>query len=103
MLEAFGKDPERERLNSGDCFITTRGIADRAREVGNFRNPAAVVLALEFDRKAHAHGGQCSTEERYPGRARREFMSAKAPRTPAEFARDQVLARGGRRPLGAAS
>lgn len=53
MLEPLGDDPEGERLHARDRFVTVNGIAHDARQVSYFRQPTAVVLALQLDCEGH--------------------------------------------------
>lgn len=49
MLEAFGNYPEGECLNARHGFVTVLAIAHDARECGDLREPAAIVLKFELD------------------------------------------------------
>ena len=54
MFEAFGDDSEGERLNSHDGFVAVRAIAHDAGQAGYLGEPAAVIFAIELNRKCHA-------------------------------------------------
>jgi hypothetical protein len=51
VLEALGKDSERERLDMGDGLGASLAVAHGARQGGNFSEPSAIVLPLDFDGK----------------------------------------------------
>ena len=54
VFETFGDHSEGERLNPRDRFVAVRAIAHHARQGGYFGEPAAVVFAIELNRKRHA-------------------------------------------------
>ena len=54
VFEAFGDDSEGEGLNARDGFVMVRAIAHDAGQGGYLGEPAAIVFALELNRKCHA-------------------------------------------------
>ena len=54
MLEAFGNYSERQCLDAGNRLVAVGAVAHDAGEGGNFRDPAAVLLALQFNGESHA-------------------------------------------------
>jgi Tannase and feruloyl esterase len=53
VLQAFGNDPKRQRLNAGNGFIAVDAVAHDAGQGRHFRQPAAVLFALKLDGKDH--------------------------------------------------
>lgn len=54
MLEAVGDYAQRQCLDPGNRLVAVRAVAHDAGEGGYFRDPAAVLLALQFNRESHA-------------------------------------------------
>lgn len=54
MFETLGNDAERQRLHAGHGLIPVSAVAHHSRQVGDFSQPPAVTLPLEFDRERHA-------------------------------------------------
>ena len=54
MLQALGDDTESEGLHARDGLSAVLAVAHHSRESRYFRQPAAVVLLFDFDRKGHA-------------------------------------------------
>lgn len=54
VLEAFGNHAQRKCLHAGDGFVPVRAVAHDAGQGGYFRDPAAVLLALQFNSESHA-------------------------------------------------
>jgi hypothetical protein len=54
MLEALGNHAERKGLYPRDRFIAIGPVAHHAGQAGYLGKPAAVVLALNLNRKNHA-------------------------------------------------
>ena len=53
VLQAFGNDPKRQRLNAGNGFIAVDAVAHDAGQGRHFRQPTAVLFALKLDGKNH--------------------------------------------------
>ena len=53
VLEPLGNDTERERLYPGEYLAPGLAVGHNAREIGDFTNPAPVVLLLEVDCVVH--------------------------------------------------
>jgi hypothetical protein len=53
MLQAVGDHPQGECLHARDGFIPVSAVTHHSGQCGNFGQPAAIVLTLEFDRKGH--------------------------------------------------
>ena len=49
VLEPFGENPQRKRLDVSDSLRARRAVAHRAREGGDLGDPAAVILPLKLD------------------------------------------------------
>ena len=56
MFQPFGQDAEGKGLDAGNGFIAARSVAQHARKIRDLGNPAAIFLAIEFNREADAHG-----------------------------------------------
>jgi hypothetical protein len=54
MLKALGNYAQRQRLDTRDRFVAILAVRQDARESGHFRDPAAVVFALDFNGERHA-------------------------------------------------
>ena len=53
LLKPFGDDTQSKRLNLGLSFVLSGPIGQYARQIGDFGDPAAVSLALEFNLEGH--------------------------------------------------
>ena len=49
MLQSLGQNAERQSLSATNCFLACLPICQHTRQIDNFRDPGAVVLALYFD------------------------------------------------------
>ena len=54
MFEAFSDDAESQRLDFCNSLIAVCAVTHDTRQRRHFRQPSAVVLALELDRKSHS-------------------------------------------------
>ena len=83
MFQPFGQDAERKGLDAGDRFIATRSIAQHARKVRDLGKPAAIFLAIKFNREGDAHGRTVARVEprcRTSGCTRRRLRGGKGSR-----------------------
>lgn len=67
MLKAFGNHPQRQGLDLGHRLASVSAVAEYAGQCWHFRQPAAVVLALELDRERHLttlHPGRLAQQAR---------------------------------------
>ena len=53
MFEALGDNTKGQRLHQGYRFVAVNAVAHHPRQRGNLGQPAAVVLALDLNRKHH--------------------------------------------------
>jgi len=53
MLQSLSQDAECERLNLRHGHTLTSAVAEHAREVRDFGDPAAVLLAFKLDLEGH--------------------------------------------------
>ena len=53
MLKLFGKNPKREHLGLGHCFVARCAIREYARQLRYFRKPTTIVLAFTFNIEVH--------------------------------------------------
>jgi hypothetical protein len=58
MFEAFGDHAKRQSLHAGNGLVTVNAVAHDANQRRHFGQPAAIVLALDLDRKNHV--GYCT-------------------------------------------
>lgn len=56
LLEPIGQDSEREGLNASDGVGLSLSVRQHAWQGGNFSQPAAVRLLLDYDLKDHGVG-----------------------------------------------
>ena len=67
MFEAFGDNSERQGLDSSDSLVAVGAVGHYAAQCRYFGQPAAVVLAIKFDRENHNRycsiGANCLTSE----------------------------------------
>lgn len=77
VLKSLGEHAQGKCLNAGHGFVASGAIAEDAGKIGDFGNPAAIFLAVEFDREADAHA---ATLARVPGRCRTRGCIRRRPR-----------------------
>ena len=65
VLKTFGENSKRQRLNTGEGFVTARAVTERTWQVADLGNPSTVVFAFEFDREAHAHGSNVTRRQKH--------------------------------------
>lgn len=53
MLDTVGENPQGKRLSMCDRFFPRSPIHQDTWEVGNFTDPPAIILSLEFDDEFH--------------------------------------------------
>ena len=53
MFEAFGDHAKRQRLHAGNRLVAVNAVAHDASQARHLSQPAAVVFALDLDRKDH--------------------------------------------------
>ena len=53
MLDPVCKDPQGKGFGQGHGFLSRPAIDQNAGKVGDFGDPAPVVLPLDFHREAH--------------------------------------------------
>jgi len=49
IFETLGEDAQRQRLRFANSFVSRLSVRHDARQLGNFRDPAAVGFLLDFD------------------------------------------------------
>lgn len=54
VLEALCDDAKGESLHARDGFVAVRAVAHDAGQRRHFGEPAAIVFAIELNRKRHA-------------------------------------------------
>jgi hypothetical protein len=64
VLKTFGENSKRQRLNTGEGFVTARAVTERTWQVADLGNPSTVVFAFEFDREANAHGSNVTRRQK---------------------------------------
>lgn len=65
VLKSFGQHSEGEGLHSSNGFVVSGTVAHGTRQFSNFGEPAAIILAFEFDGKADAHGRTVARVQRH--------------------------------------
>jgi hypothetical protein len=73
LFETLGNHPESQGLHAGDGFIAVGAVAHHTRQGGHLGDPAAVILAVDLDRKNHA--AYCTIR---PGRPTSEWSWRRA-------------------------
>ena len=53
MLETFGDDPQRQRLDLCDGIVAVSAVAQDAGQSGHLSDPAPVDFALQFNGEGH--------------------------------------------------
>ncbi len=53
MFEALGNHPEGQGLHARHGLIAVGTVAHHTSQVGHFGKPAAIIFALNLDRKNH--------------------------------------------------
>ena len=60
VFQPLRDDPERQRLDPGDGVGPSLAVTQSSGEIRHFRQPPAVVLAVEFDPERHGSLVECT-------------------------------------------
>jgi hypothetical protein len=53
VSDAAGNDLDREALDVADSFLPNSAVSHHARKLDHFRDPAAIVLSVQLNRRLH--------------------------------------------------